>query len=96
MKPNDYALVIVALGYRGVVRGDWLYADEVRGGLKWLGFDVSGQLVAARLRVMCEEDAPRFERRKQWPDSREWQYRATHFAVNGLTNRWPGLHGVRS
>jgi hypothetical protein len=85
-KPTDDTIALVAF-----LRGDeWLSADELRHGIERLGFDFpSSQWVAARLRCMERESAPRFESRPSGFDYRV--YRVTAFAANGLENQWRGF-----
>jgi hypothetical protein len=89
-RPTDYAITLVSVEPR--YKNGWLYSDEVRGRLRWLGFEVSSQFVVARLTAMLNEDAPRFERRDHF--GREKQYRATQFGRNEIHNRMPGMRDV--
>lgn len=86
-RPTDFAITLVSVQPEYV--NGWLYSDEVRGRLRWLGFEVSSQFVVSRLRAMLDEDAPRFERRDTF--GREKQYRVTQWGLNEIANRIPGL-----
>lgn len=90
LRPSDFAITLICV--QPHVRDGWLYSDEVRHRLKWLGFDVSSQLVVARLKAMCKEDAPRFERRDSGFDV--GQYRVTRWGCNEISNKLPGVRYV--
>lgn len=84
-KPNDDTITLVAflLGHR------WVMADEIRHGVKRLGFEMpSSQWVAGRLRKMARESAPRFERREAYGYSAVNEYRVTGWAMTGFRNTW--------
>jgi hypothetical protein len=87
-RPTDDTIALVGF----LLGGDWLTADELRHGVKELGFRMpSIQWTVARLRSMVKEDAPRFEsRRAQWGG--DWsEYRVTSWARTGLSNQWKGV-----
>lgn len=83
-KPTELAITIAALG-NNYHRDGWFCADEIRGKLALLGFDVKTQQVAAWLGRMSRDDAPWVERqRSPW---NELEYRVTPFGLNDIANR---------
>jgi hypothetical protein len=84
-KPTDDTLALV-----GFLRGrEWLSADEIQIAVEKLGFErPSIQWVSARLRLMCFESAPRFERANPFG---YYEYRLTSWAAQGLRNLWDGF-----
>lgn len=91
IRPTELAITVI--GAAGINSDGWLYADEIRGRLRWFGFEPSSQFVVSRLNAMCEEDVPRFERRERW--GREKQYRVTRWGRNEIGNKLPGLERYR-
>lgn len=84
MKPTELAIALAAFA-DDPLRNDWRCADEIRGRLKLLGFDVKTGQVAAWLGRMSRIDAPWIERRRVWG---YFEYRLTHFGRNDIENRF--------
>lgn len=84
-RPTDDTVALAAL----LLGREWVCADEIRHALARLGFEMpSSQWTASHLTAMTQEDAPRFERRG---DLGWHEYRVTHWARTGLSNRWSGF-----
>lgn len=89
-RPSELAITLAVLPRRYSNPSGWMTADEVRGGLKLLGFECSSQFVAAALARMARTEAPWVERREDvWGGP--WQYRITRFGRNDIDNRLPKL-----
>lgn len=65
-----------------------MYADQVRGQLQRLGFEVSTQQVAAWLGAMSRADCPWVEVRDGYGTK---EYRVTRFGATDIHNRCPGV-----
>jgi hypothetical protein len=90
-RPTELAITIAALpAPSGGAFGGWVYADEVRGRLRMLGFDCTGQFVAAALARMAATDAPWVERKAN-PLGGPWKYRVTRYGSTDIDNRMPLL-----
>lgn len=94
MKPTELTLTLAALpGYGTDCREGWVYADEVRGRLRLLGFEASAQQVASWLRRMAAVDAPWVEVREN-PHFPIKEYRVTRYGACDLDNRFSGVRPV--
>jgi hypothetical protein len=92
VKPTDDTIALATF----LLGKEWWDAASIREALAQLGFRrPSTQWLASHLSSMCEESAPRFERRKQ-----EWagvaEYRVTSWAATGLSNQWRGFDSFRA
>lgn len=81
--------VILAMLLRG---REWLFADEVHGALRRLGFTLSPQKVSGILSRLRREEFPMVESRP-WPCM--LQYKVTNHGRVQLGNRFPVLHSGR-
>lgn len=86
MKPTELAITLAALGYR---HQQWLYASQIAANLRLLGFDIDGRRLGARLKRMCEVDAPWLERKRS--PFNDFEYRVTPWGRNDIDNRFPGV-----
>jgi hypothetical protein len=91
--PSDHAITLAAATFGN----RWLSADQIHGRLVQWGFErLKTQRVVARLRAMCEEGSPRFERHEaSWTSRPFWEYRVTRCGYNELDNRNPGIRCYR-
>src|SRR4051794_18195957 len=87
-RPTQLVLTLAALPGRYRARQGWVVADEVRGRLRLLGFDVRTQQVAAWLGRMARADMPWVERHESYG---VLEYRVTRFGVTDIGNHLPHL-----
>ena len=83
-KPSDDMVVVAAL----LLGPRWVYADEVRGVLKRLGWTVTAQQVGAWLSRLAREESPMFEGHDEYGHALVW--RVTRFGKTQTRNRFPG------
>lgn len=89
-RPSELALTLATVPGRYGASDGWVSADEVRGRLVLLGFQVKAQQVAAWLKRMAETECPWVERREhRW--GRGWEYRVTRFGRTDVDNRFVGV-----
>lgn len=87
-RPSELAITLVAWRPSAAdpSYSAWMYADDIRGRLRLLGFAATTQQVAASLARMARTECPWVERRD---DNGVWQYRVTRFGVNDIQNKLP-------
>lgn len=90
LRPSELAVTLSALPGEYGGRDGWVVADEVRHRLELLGFDVTAQMVAARLRAMSRAQQPWVESRPTHIGVRE--YRVTSFGRSDVANQLRGVH----
>ena len=81
MRPTELALTLATLPGPYSLSDGWVFADEVRGKLRLLGFEVSAQQVAAWLGTMGRAESPWIESQPYPHNPRYREYRVTRQAV---------------
>lgn len=84
-RPSELAITLAAMHHRYEVEGGWLYASQIAGNLRLLGFETNGRRLAATLKHMCEVDAPWLERKRS--PFNDYSYRVTRWGKNDIENR---------